>query len=76
METDDEHLRAVSGFCYLEPKRHIPYITELDGTEAGEFGTILARATKAIKNATRAKIVSLHLWRSHTSSSRSLGSQR
>src|SRR5512134_949593 len=28
----------VAGFAYLEPKRHIRYITELDGPEAASFG--------------------------------------
>ncbi len=54
--------KAVRGFCYLEPKRHIPYITELDGIEAEEFGSILARATRAIKNSTDAKLVYVYIY--------------
>ena len=48
--------KAVKGFCYLDPKRHILYITELDGKEANEFGFILATVTKAIKDAGRSKL--------------------
>lgn len=57
--------RAVSGFCYLEPKRHIPYITELDGDEAAEFGPIIARATRAIKSAAGAKLVYVYIYGGH-----------
>src|ERR687883_177622 len=32
----------VLGFSYLEPKRHIRYITDLDGEEASTFGEVLA----------------------------------
>jgi diadenosine tetraphosphate (Ap4A) HIT family hydrolase len=34
------------GFAYLEPKRHIRFVTELDGAEAASFGTTLARCTR------------------------------
>jgi diadenosine tetraphosphate (Ap4A) HIT family hydrolase len=57
--------RAVRGFCYLEPKRHIPYVTELDGTEAAEFGLILAKAARAIKSATSAKLVYAYIYGDH-----------
>ena len=56
--------KAVRGFCYLEPERHIPYITELDGAEAAEYGPTIARA-KAIKNATRAKLVYVYIYGGH-----------
>jgi len=48
-----------------EPKRHIPYVTELDGTEAAEFGLILAKAAKAIKTATGAKMVYVYVYGDH-----------
>lgn len=35
--------RAVSGFCYLEPKRHFSYITDLDGIDAVESGRIISK---------------------------------
>lgn len=57
--------KAVRGFCYLEPKRHIPYITELDGIEAEEFGSNLARATRAIKNSMDAKLVYVYIYGGH-----------
>ncbi len=57
--------RAVEGFCYLEPKRHIPYITDLDGREATEFGSIMALVTNAIKNATGAKLVYVYIFGDH-----------
>ncbi len=28
----------VRGFGYLEPKRHVPHISDLDGDEAATFG--------------------------------------
>jgi diadenosine tetraphosphate (Ap4A) HIT family hydrolase len=40
----------VPGFAYLEPKRHVPYITDLEGAEAASFGSWLC------KNALRAMI--------------------
>jgi len=33
----------ILGFAYLEPKRHIPHITDLDREEARTFGEVLAR---------------------------------
>ena len=52
---EDRHWRLtvslaaeVPGFAYLEPKRHVPHITELDGPEAKSFGEVLARNTKAL----------------------------
>lgn len=38
----------VVGFAYLEPKRHIPHITDLDGVEATTLGPILARVTRIL----------------------------
>jgi diadenosine tetraphosphate (Ap4A) HIT family hydrolase len=57
--------RAIRGFCYLEPKRHIEYITELDGVEAKEFGAILAKASRAIKSALDAKLVYVYIYGGH-----------
>jgi diadenosine tetraphosphate (Ap4A) HIT family hydrolase len=47
----------VPGFSYLEPKRHIPSITELDGDEALTFGAVMARVTGALKEGTGAEVV-------------------
>ncbi|HEY8655553.1 MAG TPA: HIT family protein [Candidatus Limnocylindria bacterium] len=53
---------AVPGFSYLEPKRHIPHITDLDGPEAQTFGPVLARVTTAIRGATGADLVYVYVF--------------
>lgn len=50
------------GFSYLEPKRHIPFITELDGEEARTLGTVLSRCTAALKEATGAELVYVYVF--------------
>lgn len=57
--------RMVKGFCYLEPIRHIPHITDLDGKEAEEFGSVVSLAAKAIKSATGAKQVYVYIYGDH-----------
>ena len=57
--------RDVFGFCYLEPIRHIRYITELDGLEADEFGTVLSHITSALRAATGAKLVYVYIYGDH-----------
>jgi diadenosine tetraphosphate (Ap4A) HIT family hydrolase len=47
----------VRGFSYLMPKRHVPFVTELEGEEARTFGTVLARVTEALKEAASADLV-------------------
>jgi diadenosine tetraphosphate (Ap4A) HIT family hydrolase len=49
-------------FCYLEPKRHIAYITELDGDEARTFGTTMARVTTVLKEITEAEVVYAYIF--------------
>ena len=51
----------VAGFAYLEPKRHIRYITELDGPEAATFGPAVACSTSALKDATGAEVVYVYI---------------
>lgn len=65
----DEHWRLtvsvsseVAGFAYLEPKRHIRYITELDGAESATFGPVLARSTRVLKEATGAEVVYVYVF--------------
>src|SRR3546814_16570428 len=41
----------VPGFAYLEPKRHIPPLADLDGAEAASFGPVIAKVTAALKTA-------------------------
>jgi diadenosine tetraphosphate (Ap4A) HIT family hydrolase len=52
----------VLGFSYLETKRHIPYITDLDGEEARTFGEVLARVTRALREETGAELVYLYVF--------------
>lgn len=54
--------RDVFGFCYLEPLRHIRYISELDGPEATEFGALLANVTSALRAATGARLVYVYIF--------------
>ena len=53
------------GFSYLEPKRHIPSIADLDGGEAVTFGLAIARSTKAIKQATGSEAVYVYVYGGH-----------
>ena len=52
----------VAGFSYLEPRRHIADITELDGDEAANFGQTIATVSKAIKDATGAELVYVYVF--------------
>jgi diadenosine tetraphosphate (Ap4A) HIT family hydrolase len=54
------HRGYTTGFAYLEPKRHVPHITDLDGDEAATFGPVMARVTSALKEAAGAEIV--YVW--------------
>jgi diadenosine tetraphosphate (Ap4A) HIT family hydrolase len=45
------------GFAYLEPIRHIPYLADLDGGEAANFGAVIARASATLREASGAKLV-------------------
>lgn len=53
------------GFSYLEPKRHIPSIADLDGGEAVTFGLAIARSAQALKNATGAEAVFVYVFGGH-----------
>lgn len=53
---------AIPGFSYLEPKRHIPHLTDLDGPEAQTFGPVLARVTTAIREATGAELIYVYVF--------------
>ncbi|MDX6276527.1 MAG: adenylyltransferase [Nocardioidaceae bacterium] len=52
----------VAGFSYLEPRRHVRYVDELDGPEAATLGSVLARTTAAIKQATDAAQVYVYVF--------------
>jgi len=51
-----------TGFGYLEPKRHVPHITDLDGEEAATFGAVIARVASALKDAAGAEIVYVYIF--------------
>lgn len=57
--------KSVKGLCYLEPKRHIRYITELDGEESIEFGSVLSNITNAIKEIFQAHLVYVYIYGGH-----------
>ncbi|MGH2488450.1 MAG: HIT family protein [Candidatus Limnocylindria bacterium] len=52
----------VPGFAYLEPHRHIPHITDLDGPEAAALGAVLARTTSALRTVTGAELVYIYVF--------------
>lgn len=52
----------VVGFSYLEPRRHIADITELDGEEAATLGPVIAATSKAIKDSTGAILVYVYVY--------------
>ena len=53
---------AVPGFSYLEPKRHIPHLTDLDGPEASTFGAVLAKVATALRETTGADLVYVYIF--------------
>jgi diadenosine tetraphosphate (Ap4A) HIT family hydrolase len=50
------------GFSYLEPKRHIPHIEDLDDEEAATFGAVIARCSRALKEATMANRIYVYIF--------------
>jgi diadenosine tetraphosphate (Ap4A) HIT family hydrolase len=52
----------VLGFAYLEPKRHIPHITDLDREEARTFGEVLARVARVLREETGADLVYVYVF--------------
>lgn len=51
-----------TGFGYLEPKRHVSHITDLDGQEAATFGAVIARVSSAMKEAAHADLVYVYIF--------------
>jgi hypothetical protein len=49
-------IAPIVGSSYLEPRRHIPCITDLDGPEAATFGPTLAGVTRLIRELSGADI--------------------
>jgi diadenosine tetraphosphate (Ap4A) HIT family hydrolase len=58
LATDGE----IAGFAHLVPKRHVPYITDLDGAEARTLGLVLAFVSHALKLATGAELVYVYIF--------------
>lgn len=52
----------VLAFSYLEPKRHIPHITDLNGEEARTFGEVLARVSRVLRDETGAELVYVYIF--------------
>lgn len=50
------------GFSFLEPKRHIAHVTDLDGEEAATFGGVVARVTSVLKEVTGAELVYVYVF--------------
>jgi len=51
-----------TGFGYLEPKQHVPHVTDLDGEEAATFGPTIAKVTSALKEAAGAELVYVYIF--------------
>lgn len=53
----------VPGFSVLEPKRHIPYIADLDGAEIETFGPVMARVSGVLREVTNTEQVFVYVFR-------------
>lgn len=52
----------ILAFSYLEPKRHIPHVTDLGGEEADTFGEVLARVSRVLQEETEADLVYVYIF--------------
>ncbi len=57
---------AIPGFAHLETRRHIPFITDLDGPEAATLGPVLARATRVLREAAGAELTYVYVFGERT----------
>lgn len=55
----------VPGFSYVEPKRHIPHLTDLDGEEARTLGVVLGRVSRVLREATGTDLVYVYVFGGH-----------
>ena len=53
------------GFSYLEPKRHIRSVADMDGDEAATFGPVLARCASALRAAAGTDLVYVYIFGDH-----------
>lgn len=56
----------IPGFAHLEPKRHIAFITDLDGAEAATLGSVLAQVTRALREGAGAEKTYVYIFGDHT----------
>jgi SAM-dependent methyltransferase/diadenosine tetraphosphate (Ap4A) HIT family hydrolase len=52
----------IPGFAHLEPRRHIPFVTDLDGDEAATLGAVLARVTGILRDAAGADKIYVYVF--------------
>jgi diadenosine tetraphosphate (Ap4A) HIT family hydrolase len=52
----------IAGFCFLEPRRHVEHITDLQDPEAQTLGQVLARVSTALKRVAQAELVYLYVF--------------
>ena len=57
--------QAVKGFSYLEPVEHIESIDKLDEELSREFGLLLAKFTRVLKEVLRVKLVYIYIFGDH-----------
>lgn len=55
----------IPGFAHLEPCRHIPFVTGLDGPEAESLGAVLAGATRVLREAAGAERTYVYVFGDH-----------
>lgn len=55
----------VPGFAHLETRRHIPYITDLDGAEGATLGSVLAAAAQVLRDAASADKTYVYVFGDH-----------
>ncbi len=53
---------SIPGFSILMPQRHIPHVTDLAEMEAATLGDVLARTTKALRDATGSQVVYVYVF--------------
>lgn len=53
----DEDGTAVPGYLFLETRRHLPYLADLNDAEAGAIGRVAARAARGLRTELNADFV-------------------
>jgi diadenosine tetraphosphate (Ap4A) HIT family hydrolase len=55
----------IAGFAHLETRRHISFVTDLDGDEAGTLGSVLAAAARLLRDAAGAEKTYVSIFGDH-----------